>query len=139
MIELTRRRSLLAGFVVLTAALLAVTAFDVTGRPPAASAAVPGQVLYSPNLTTYPNGTAGYPRATRLDFDGSADQTMLATFAKGGHGAPGTLPIYRSTDGGGSWSQISTISSHTAGWDIEAPTLYEVPRTIPGLNQGDVL
>ncbi|MFF9565212.1 ricin-type beta-trefoil lectin domain protein [Leifsonia sp. NPDC014704] len=139
MVRLAGKRSILAGFIVVAAALLAVTSFDAFARPPAASAAVPGQVLYSPNLTTYPNGTAGYPRATRLDFDGSANQTMLATFAKGGHGAPGTLPIYRSTDGGGSWSQISTISSHTSGWDIEAPTLYEVPRTIPGLNQGDVL
>ncbi|MFF1573352.1 ricin-type beta-trefoil lectin domain protein [Leifsonia sp. NPDC058292] len=139
MTGVARKRSVLAGFVLMVTAVLAVTALDAIGPPLAASAATPGQVLYSPNLNTYPNGTAGYPRATRLDFDGSANQTMLSTFAKGGHGAPGTLPIYRSTDGGGNWSQISTISSHTAGWDIEAPTLYEVPRTITGLNQGDVL
>ncbi|POH67819.1 MULTISPECIES: sialidase family protein [Cryobacterium] len=105
-----------------------------------ATAAQPGQVLYSPNLATYPSGTAGYPRAIRIDNDGSSSaQTLLATFAKSGHNAPGTLPIYRSTNGGTSWSQVSTISSNTPGWDIEAPTLFEVPRTIPGLNQGDIL
>jgi hypothetical protein len=64
---------------------------------------------------------------------------MLATFAKGGHAAPTTLPVYRSTDGGVSWTQISEISSNTPGWDLEAPTLFEVPRDIPGLDQGDVL
>ena len=106
---------------------------------PPAAAVQAGQVLYSPNLSTFPNGTAGYPRAIRVDYDGSASQTMLATFAKGGHGAPGSMPVYRSTDGGGSWSLLSTITSNTAGWDIEAPTLFEVPRNITGLNQGDIL
>jgi hypothetical protein len=120
-----------------TAALSAIGVGIDTGTPAAAAQA--GQVLYSPNLSTFPNGTAGYPRAVRLDHDGSSAQTMLATFAKGGHNAPGSLPVYRSTDGGSSWSQISSITSNTAGWDIEAPTLYEVPRSIPGLNQGDVL
>lgn len=48
--------------------------------------------------------------------------------AKAGHNAPGSLPIYKSTTGGDTWSQISTITSNTAGWDIEAPTLFEVPN-----------
>ncbi|GAA3601153.1 sialidase family protein [Kineosporia mesophila] len=117
--------------------LVAAVTGPVTAGP--AAAASPGQVLYSPDLGAFPNGTAGYPRAIRLDHDNSSNQTMLATFAKGGHNAPGTLPIYRSTNGGDSWSQISTVSSNTAGWDIEAPTLFEVPRTISGLNAGDIL
>lgn len=126
--------------IVLLAALVGglLVALVPTGAAPA-SAAQAGQVLYSPNLASFPNGTAGYPRAIRLDHDGSSAQTMLATFAKGGHNGPTTMPIYRSTNGGTSWSQISSISSNTAGWDIEAPTLFEVPRTIPGLNQGDIL
>lgn len=111
----------------------------VGGSPAPAQAAQAGQVLYSPNLSQFPNGTVGYPRAIRVDNDGSAAQTMLATFAQGGHNGPGTMPIYRSTNGGANWSQISTVTSHTAGWTIEAPTLYEVPRSIPGLNQGDIL
>lgn len=124
-------------FGVLVVCLLSLSALVAPVSP--AAALQPGQTLYSPNLTTYPNGTVGYPRAIRLDFDGSTAQTILATFAKAGHNAPGSLPIYRSTNGGTSWNQISTISSHTSGWDIEAPTLYEVPRSIPGLNQGDLL
>jgi len=123
----------------LFAILLAVATLNAVAPPEIAQAALPGQVLYTPNQATFPNGTAGYPRAIRLDHDNSTAQTVLATFSKGGHNAPGTFPIYRSTTGGTSWSQISTISSNTPGWDIEAPTLYEVPRAIPGLNQGDIL
>jgi hypothetical protein len=89
-----------------------------------APAAVPGTVLYSPDLGQHPNGTAGYPRAVRLDHDQSANQTMLATFARGGTGSPTALPVYRSTNGGTSWSQVSTITSNTPGWDLEAPALY---------------
>lgn len=121
------------------AALIGGLLVTVTSAASPASATQAGSVFYSPNPVTYPNGTAGYPRAIRLDFDGSSNQTMLATFAKAGHGAPGSLPIYRSTNGGASWTQVSTITSNTAGWDIEAPTLFEVPRTITGLNQGDLL
>jgi len=104
-----------------------------------AAAVSPGQVLYSPNLAQNPAGTAGYPRAIRVDNDGSTAQTMLATFARGGVGPATVLPVYRSTNGGTSWTQVSTISSNTPGWDLEAPTLYEVPRSIPGLNSGDIL
>ncbi len=118
------------------AVLMLVGAIAVTTTPASAAA---GDILYSPDLNTYPNGTAGYPRAIRLDHDGSPNQTMLATFAKGGHNAPTSLPIYRSLDGGASWTQISTVVSNTPGWDLEAPTLFEVPRTISGLNQGDLL
>jgi hypothetical protein len=131
----TARRRL----TLLLAAALAFTGLNSIALASPAQAAQPGSVLYSPNLGTYPGGTSGYPRAIRLDHDGSTAQTMLATFAKAGHGGPTTLPIYRSLDGGVSWSQISTVSSNTPGWDIEAPTLFEVPRNIPGLNQGDIL
>lgn len=120
------------------AAILALAGIPTLGSAPSA-AAEPGTVLYSPDLGTSPNGTAGYPRAIRLDNDGSPNQTMLATFAKGGHNAPTTLPIYRSTDGGTNWSQISSLASNTPGWDLEAPTLFEVPRDITGLNAGDIL
>ena len=58
------------------------------------------QVLYSPNLTTYPNADASYPRAIRLDHDGSAGETMLATFARTQRIRPDTFPVFRSTDGG---------------------------------------
>ncbi|WP_423919731.1 ricin-type beta-trefoil lectin domain protein [Frigoribacterium sp. 2-23] len=117
------------------AVLIALTLTPATS----ASAAGTGSVLWSPNLATTPNGTGGYPRATTLEFDNSAADTVLATFAKAGTGTPGSLPVYRSTNGGASWSALSEIRSATSGWDIEAPTLFEVPRTITGLNAGDIL
>lgn len=126
--------------LLLATALAAATALTLSpAAAPSAEAAQPGSVLYSPNLATFPAGTAGYPRAIAVEHDGTPADTVLATFAKGGHNAPGTLPIYRTTNGGGSWTKISEISSNTAGWDIEAPTLFEVPRNIPGLNAGDLL
>ena len=106
-----------------------------------ATAAPPGQVLYSPNLSTYPNADASYPRAIRLDHDGSGGGTVLATFARRNESGPSTFPIFRSTNGGASFgaTPISTISSNTPGWDLGAPVIYEVPRTANGLNQGDLL
>ncbi len=126
----------------LTLSLLCAMSLALIGiAAPAASAApvtLANQILYSPNLGQDPNGTGGYPRAVSLVHDGSADQTMLAAVARAGSGHS-DLPIYRSTNGGESWNQISTITSNTPGWDIEAPTLFEVPRAINGLNAGDVL
>lgn len=126
-----RRLILLLSPLVLIAALFHAPAL----------AAPPGQVLYAPNLGTYPQGDASYPRAIRLDFDGSPNVTMLATFARRNHNAPSSLPIYRSVDGGRTWTAnpISTINSNTPGWGIDAPVIYEVPRTANGLNQGDLL
>ena len=140
MLRPTQRRSRHTVLSLLCAAALTVVGglAQLTSAAPAAAAPA-GQVLYSPNLSQNPAGTAGYPRAIRVDNDGSANQTMLATFARGGVGAATVLPMYRSTDGGTSWSQVSTLSSNTPGWDLEAPTLYEVPRSIPGLNAGDIL
>lgn len=133
------RSRILLALTSLAVAALTLTGVEVIAASAPAAAAPMGQVLYSPNLSTFPSGTAGYPRAIRVDNDGSSAQTMLVTFAKGGHNAPTSLPIYRSTNGGSNWAQISTITSNTPGWDIEAPTLFEVPRSIPGLNQGDIL
>lgn len=132
---LTLRTRRIAALVVATIALTTMSGLSVS----AAQAAEPGNILYSPDLAENPDGTAGYPRAIRLEHSPGSGDTVLATFARSGVGAVGTMPIYRSADGGSSWSAISEISSNTPGWDIEAPTLFEVPRSIPGLNAGDIL
>ncbi|WP_217144110.1 sialidase family protein [Streptomyces sp. AC627_RSS907] len=132
---LPRRRSpALLGVLALVAALLSLWAQPVSAAPA-------GQVLASPDPAAHPQGDDSYPRAVRLDHDGSAGRTMLATYARRNQGATNTLPVHRSTDGGRTWSAapVSTITSHTPGWDIEAPVLYEVPRTANGLNRGDLL
>src|SRR5690349_17769945 len=114
-------RRLLAILTLIVAALVVVPA----------AAAPPGNVLYSPNLSTYPNADASYPRAIRLDHDGNAGHTVLATFARRNESGPSSFPIFRSTDGGATFgaNPISTITSHTAGWGLGAPVIYEVPRT----------
>lgn len=131
---LRRRR---AGILVV-AALIATGAASAVAAPPAEAAGA-GDVLYSPDLAANPDGTAGYPRAILLEHDDSPGDTLLATFARSGVGETGTMPVYRSTDSGTTWTQLSEISSHTPGWDIEAPTIFEVPRNIPGLEAGDIL
>ncbi|MFZ3572806.1 RICIN domain-containing protein [Streptomyces sp. BH097] len=131
---LRHKAPVLLGVLTLLAALMSLW-------PAPAFAAPTGQILASPDLSAHPQGDDSYPRAVRLDHDGSAGRTMLSTFARRNQGGPSSLPIHRSTDGGQSWSTspLSTITSHTAGWDLEAPVLYEVPRSANGLNAGDLL
>ncbi|GAA3085577.1 hypothetical protein JOF29_002902 [Kribbella aluminosa] len=126
-------RRLLTVCSLIVAALVAV--------PVPATAAPPGNVLYSPNLSTYPSADASYPRAIRLDHDSNSGRTVLATFARRHESGPSSFPVFRSTDGGATFgaNPISTISSHTAGWDLGAPVIYEVPRTANGLTAGDLL
>ncbi|MDR2929760.1 MAG: DUF1080 domain-containing protein [Propionibacteriaceae bacterium] len=104
-----------------------------------ASATADGSVFFTPDLAQYPDGDASYPRLIRVINDHTDDDTLLATFAKRFQGSPTVLPIYRSTDGGDSWTLASTLGSNTPGWDLEAPTLFEVPYTAGGLTAGDIL
>ena len=126
--------------LLIAAALAALTFTCASPQPPARAEANPGgSVLYSPDLSIFPDAKAGYPRAIELTHDEASPSTVLASFAKEKHNAPTSLPIYRSTDHGATWMQVSEIFSHTPGWDLEAPTLYEVPRDAPGLKAGDIL
>jgi len=88
------------------------------------------KALYSPDLKAHPSEEAGYPRLIRLEHGGEFNGTLLATFAHAGGGEPkASLPIYRSTDNGSSWSPfpIGTVTDSVHGWDIEAPALFELP------------
>ncbi|MFD6726559.1 sugar-binding protein, partial [Streptomyces sp. NPDC060131] len=67
-----RRSPALLGVLALLTALL-----SLWSQP--ASAAPAGQVLASPDLAAHPQGDNSYPRAVRLDHNGSAGQTMLVT------------------------------------------------------------
>lgn len=124
-------------FLILVIMLIVVSPLLVAVSPPV-GAVESGQVLYSPNLKVHPKGKAGYPRGIQLQY-GAGSGTLLATFAREGEHAPTSLPIFRSGDQGKTWSLISSIRSHTDGWDIEAPTLFEVPFTRNGLKAGDIL
>jgi hypothetical protein len=94
-----------------------------------------GTSLFTPD-PVHPEETGGYPRVIRLEHAGGANGTLLATFAHAGvPGEKGSLPIYRSTDGGRNWSAqpIGVVRDAVHGWDIEAPALFELPAA-----QGDL-
>jgi hypothetical protein len=101
-----------------------------------------GKVLYSPDVKAHPSEEAGYPRLTRLVHGGEFNGTLLATFAHAGGAEPkASLPIYRSTDNGNSWSPfpIGTVTDSVHGWDIEAPALFELPSAQGELPAGTLL
>jgi hypothetical protein len=95
-----------------------------------------GKVLFAPDLKAHPKEEAGYPRLVRLEHSGSANGTLLATFAHaGGDLAKGDMPTFRSNDGGATWSAqpVGRVTDTLHGWDIEAPALFELP-----VAQGDL-
>ena len=99
-------------------------------------------VLYAPNISANPNEDASYPRVIRLEHSGSSNGTLLATFSHSGVGSSkASFPIYRSTDGGQTWSAspISTVTDTVHGWDLDGPTLFELPQAEGTLPAGTLL
>lgn len=119
--------------------VLAVAAMVMTVSALPSLATNNSGVLYSPDLAVHPNGTVGYPRAVVLEHGESDSQTVLSVAARANESERGSLPIFRSLDGGNSWREVSEVFSNTDGWDIEAPTLYEVPYSSGSLAPGDLL
>lgn len=111
----------------------------VAEKPTASSGGPVSGTLYEPDLAAHPEATAGYPRAAVLRHSNRGRGTTLATFAERGSEDRGTMPVYASTDGGRSWTRRSVIRSTIPGWTIEAPALFEVPRSSKGLRKGDLL
>jgi hypothetical protein len=133
------------GLSVLASALLVV--LGLTGLQ-AALAAAPASAdattgaLYTPNTSTNPSEDASYPRVIRLEHSGSANGDLLATFAHSGVGSTkANFPIYRSTDNGQTWtsSPIGTVTDTVHGWDLDGPTLYELPQAEGSLPAGTLL
>jgi hypothetical protein len=125
---------------VLLVAVSMVAAGLVLGAAPA-SAATTG-VLYTPNISANPNEDASYPRVIRLAHSGTSNGTLLATFAHSGVGtSKANFPIYTSTNDGQSWSAapIGTVTDTVHGWDLDGPTLYELPQAEGSLPAGTLL
>jgi len=130
--------------------VLAAAGLGVAAAAPL-HAAMPS-VLYTPNLSAYPNASASSPRAITLQHSGDHNGTMLASFDDGntfavtdGTGQPTGFPIYRSTDSGATWSRqpLSVVTDTVHGWKFsQQPMLLEVPRQIggpQGLKPGTIL
>ena len=121
--------------------LLAGSALTLVLHAAPAEAATTG-TLYAPNIGANPNEDASYPRVIRLAHSGSANGTLLATFAHSGvTGTKANFPIYRSTDNGNSWtaSPIGTVTDTVHGWDLDGPTLYELPQAAGNLPAGTLV
>lgn len=130
--------------------IMIVAALGVVAVP-ALRAAEPS-VLYTPNLSVYPNASASSPRVITLFHGGRDNGTMLATFDDGntfavtdGSGEPVGFAIYQSTDSGATWSRrpLSIVSDVVHGWKFsQQPMLLEVPRQLggaQGLRPGTIL
>ncbi|WP_069767180.1 RICIN domain-containing protein [Streptomyces sp. LUP30] len=122
--------------------ILATVVAAATVLLPAANRA---QALARPSQTMYtpPSGAPSpgslYPRAIRLQHNGSADGTLLATFEQYTSGTP-VFPIYRSTDNGNSWSKLSDVADTQNGWGMRwEPELFELPTAVGGFPAGTIL
>ncbi|MGW0425154.1 RICIN domain-containing protein [Streptomyces sp. NPDC003015] len=98
----------------------------------------PSQTMYTPPSGA-PSPGSLYPRAVRMQHNGSANGTILATFEQYTTGTP-VLPIYRSTDNGNSWSKISEVADTQNGWGMRwEPELFELPAAVGSFPAGTIL
>ncbi|WP_126664886.1 sialidase family protein [Haloterrigena salifodinae] len=102
-----------------------------------------GNALYTPPPDA-PGVGAMYPRVVRLDCDDAEGETLLATFEQYGTGDDESeqpyFPLYRSEDGGRTWSRFSEIRDTQNGWGLRfQPTLFELPESIGPWSAGTIL
>ncbi|NUP17397.1 MAG: ricin-type beta-trefoil lectin domain protein [Streptomyces sp.] len=126
-------------FLFLVLALIASVAtlvMPAAGRADAISR--PSQTMYTPPSGSPAPGSL-YPRALRLQHNGSANGTILATFEQYTNTTP-VFPIYRSTDNGDSWTKISDIADTQNGWGMRwEPELFELPTALGDFPAGTIL
>lgn len=80
-----------------------------------------------------------YPRAIQLQYAGPENGQMLATFEQYTHGIP-AFHIYRSTNGGATWSHFSEVTDTQTGWGMRyQPFLYELPQSLGSMPAGTIL
>ncbi|HEY4414995.1 MAG TPA: RICIN domain-containing protein, partial [Verrucomicrobiae bacterium] len=83
------------------------------------------------------NGGTRYGRIIRLQNNGSANGTLLATYESW----PNDFHFYKSTDDGLTWAQIGApILSSISGWVMKVePDLFELPTAVGNLPAGTIL
>ncbi|MGW2525327.1 RICIN domain-containing protein [Streptomyces sp. NPDC001617] len=132
-------RSRLLSFLPLAFTLLVAVAtlvLPAAGRADALARA--SQTMYTPPSNAPAPGSL-YPRAIRLEHSGSSNGTMLATFEQSSSGMP-VFPIYRSTNNGNSWTQISSVADTQNGWGMRwEPELFELPTAVGNFPAGTIL
>ncbi|MFI7500677.1 RICIN domain-containing protein [Streptomyces sp. NPDC049687] len=120
------------------ALLSAVATLVLPAAGPADALARASQTMYTPPSDA-PLPGSYYPRAMRLQHNGSANGTILATFEQSTTGTP-VFPIYRSTDDGNSWTKISDVADTQNGWGMRwEPELFELPAAVGEFPAGTIL
>lgn len=77
-----------------------------------------------------------YGRLIRLQHNGSANGTLIATF----NDWPDYFPIYKSLDDGVTWKQISWPTLLTTNWQVRVePDLFELPIAAGDLPAGTIM
>jgi hypothetical protein len=87
----------------------------------------------------YVNPGAMYARAVTLHHNGDADGAILTTFETYTSSTP-YFPVYKSTDGGGTWSYLSRVTDTVNGYGMRwNPQIYELPAALGALPAGTLL
>jgi hypothetical protein len=80
-----------------------------------------------------------YARAVTLHHNGDANGTIVSTFEVYTNTTP-VFPVYRSTDGGGTWAKISEVTDTVNGYGMRwNPQIYELPAALGNLPAGTLL
>lgn len=119
----------IAGYLL---SLLPFVAALPTAEPPATFTQ---RVVYTP-AANYTDPRVLYARTAQLE-----DGTLLATWENYSPEPPLVyFPIYKSTDNGYTWSELSRVQDTENGWGLRyQPFLYVLPEALAGYEAGTVL
>ncbi|MYW13380.1 hypothetical protein GT034_34265 [Streptomyces sp. SID2563] len=123
------------------AAAIGLTFAPASAAPatsPAAPAVTPA--VAAANGTPLGSGTGLYPRAIRLEHNGSANGRVLASVVTF-NGNNGIGAIHESTDGGATFRQVGGVTDpeSSGGQGLCCSTLFELPRQVGSLAPGTLL
>ncbi|KAF2848480.1 glycoside hydrolase family 93 protein [Plenodomus tracheiphilus IPT5] len=99
------------------------------------------QPTFSRNVIFTPPANYNDPRVLYARSAQFADGSLLATWENYSPEPPQVyFPIYRSTDGGKSWKEISRVQDTQQKWGLRyQPVLYVLPEDFAGYKAGTVL
>ncbi|EIC06711.1 protein of unknown function DUF1080 [Microbacterium laevaniformans OR221] len=131
-----RRRSQL--HIILLAIVLALFAQVLV--PGGAAHATAGTVAATPSSSTGVENN-DYPRMIRLTTSADTNRRgdLLAMYSINDTGVRTHSVVKRSTDGGSTWTTISSIYSPTPGWGVYFASMYELPAAAGGLPAGTLI